>query len=154
MNCGGLANSSGRSSYQLIEFPKFSLGYSVVKHSWMKVSFRLTRVFFTKQRLSAEHIQHEGPPQQRYGLACSSFASVILTVRSSCCFPPSLRLLHGRGSPLLPCAALFVCLIVGKFLHCPWESSALWAAFSLGVLHACGVRAQPLLQGPPPPSNP
>ena len=101
------------------------------------------RHHFKKQCLSIECIHCKGPHHKRYG-NIYFFGCVIVTIRSSSSFPPSLCLRGGQGSLSLPCVTLFVCLIVGKFLDCPWESLALWNGFSLGVLQAHGGWAPPL----------
>lgn len=102
-----------------------------------------------RRGLSKECIHCEGPLYQRYSILCTSLDSVITTTTSSSFCPPSLCF-HGRqGSFSLPRAVLFVCLIVGKFLDCPWESPALWTGFSLGVLQARRGWAPALLWLPP-----
>ncbi len=87
----------------------------------LKVAYRLNmpwRMFspcldhwmsVTEQCLSIECIHWEGPLHKRYSIRCSSLGYVIVTIRSSSSFPPSLRLLVDKG-PF--CCPVRLCLCV------------------------------------------
>lgn len=71
----------------------------------LKVTYRLNIPGRTLSPLSILHrtvsiecIHREGPFHKRYGIACTSLGSVIVTIRSSSPFPPSLCLRGGQGS--------------------------------------------------------
>lgn len=89
-----------------------------IEHASMNVDACLDHLIsLTEQCLPTECVCCEGPLHKTYGIACTSLGCVIIMITSSSVsspFRPSLCLLGGQGSLLLPCAASVCVFDCGK----------------------------------------